>query len=177
MGWYPGDWIWPVLLAAVLAAVAGTGASLWVDRSNDTASPTIVGTTSAQALAPTPSAPEQPTPTSTGPPVTSAAPPASTPPVAAGPISWPPGRSGWTVVLSSFPATNGRVDALARARQALGAGLTQVGVLDSSSYSSLHPGYLVVFAGVYGSEDAARRGESVAHSHGFPGAYRRPITP
>jgi hypothetical protein len=50
-------------------------------------------------------------------------------------------------------------------------------VLDSSSYSSLHPGYLVVFAGVYGSEDAARRGESVAHSHGFPGAYRRPITP
>jgi hypothetical protein len=176
MGWYPGDWVWPVLLAAVLAAVAGAGASLWVARSNEAASSTIVGTSKAQVVPPAPSAPEQAPPPSTRPPVT-APPPAPTPPALSGPISWPTGRSGWTVVLASIPATNGRADALARARQALRAGLTQVGVLESSSYSSLHPGYLVVFAGVYSSEDDARRGESVAHSHGYPGAYRRPITP
>ncbi|MGB2953066.1 MAG: hypothetical protein WBB74_06710 [Gaiellaceae bacterium] len=55
--------------------------------------------------------------------------------------------------------------------------MTQVGVLDSSGFSSLHPGYLVIFTGVYVSEDDARRGESIAHSHGYPAAYRRPITP
>jgi hypothetical protein len=30
-----------------------------------------------------------------------------------------------------------------------------VGIIDSSSYASLHPGYWVVFAGVYASEAEA----------------------
>ena len=34
-------------------------------------------------------------------------------------------------------------------------GLRRVGVLDSSRYASLHPGYWVVFAGVYPSEPEA----------------------
>jgi hypothetical protein len=33
--------------------------------------------------------------------------------------------------------------------------LRRVGVLDSSRYASLHPGYWVVFAGVYPSEPEA----------------------
>ena len=45
--------------------------------------------------------------------------------------------------------------ALARARAARKKGLPQVGVLDSSRYASLHPGYWVVFSGVYTSEAEA----------------------
>jgi len=68
---------------------------------------------------------------------------------------WPAGVDGWTIVLGSFPQTDGRKAADARARRARRRGLTQVGVLDSSRYASLHPGYWVVFAGVYGSEAEA----------------------
>jgi hypothetical protein len=68
---------------------------------------------------------------------------------------WPSGTDGWTVVLASYPQTGGRKAADARAKQARAKGLPQVGVLDSSSYASLHPGFWVVFSGVYGSEAEA----------------------
>ncbi|HEX4929838.1 MAG TPA: zinc ribbon domain-containing protein [Gaiellaceae bacterium] len=68
---------------------------------------------------------------------------------------WPSGTDGWTVVLASFPQTGGRKAADARAKRARARGLPQVGVLDSSSYASLHPGYWVVFSGIYGSEAEA----------------------
>jgi hypothetical protein len=68
---------------------------------------------------------------------------------------WPAGEDGWTIVLASVPQTKGRPQALARARQARRTGLAQVGVLDSSLYASLHPGYWVVFSGVYASEAEA----------------------
>ena len=48
------------------------------------------------------------------------------------------------------PETRAR-DRDAEARKALASGLEQVGVLDSDRFSSLHPGYYVVFSGVYGS--------------------------
>ena len=68
---------------------------------------------------------------------------------------WPVGVDGWTIVLGSYPQTEGRKAPEVRARQARRRGLAQVGVLDSSRYASLHPGYWVVFAGVYGSEAEA----------------------
>lgn len=82
---------------------------------------------------------------------------------------WPSGTDGWTVVLASYPQTGGRKAADARAKQARAKGLPQVGVLDSSSYASLHPGYWVVFSGIYGSEaeatsalEAARKASKTA---------------
>lgn len=68
---------------------------------------------------------------------------------------WPAGSDGWTVVLASIPQTEGRQPALNRAKQARRKGLTGVGILDSSQYASLHPGYWVVFSGVYSSEAEA----------------------
>jgi hypothetical protein len=68
---------------------------------------------------------------------------------------WPAGVDGWTIVLASVPQTRGRREADARAERARARGLTQVGVLDSSRYASLHPGYWIVFSGVYGSEAEA----------------------
>jgi hypothetical protein len=68
---------------------------------------------------------------------------------------WPAGSQGWTIAIASIPQTEGRRLAVARARAARRKGLPTVGVLDSSRYASLHPGYWVVFTGVYGSEAEA----------------------
>ena len=68
---------------------------------------------------------------------------------------WPAGTNGWTNVLVSVPKIDGRGAAVARAEQARKKGLAKVGVLDSSRYASLHPGYWIVFAGVYPTEAEA----------------------
>jgi hypothetical protein len=65
---------------------------------------------------------------------------------------WPAGRSGWTIVLASIPKTRGRDEAVAVAQQARTHGLARVGVLDSSRFASLRPGYWMTFAGRYQSE-------------------------
>ena len=69
--------------------------------------------------------------------------------------SWPSGRSGWTIALVSLPQTGGRKAAVGQARRARKAGLPQTGILDSSAYASLHPGYWIVFTGIYASEAEA----------------------
>ncbi|HSI98656.1 MAG TPA: zinc ribbon domain-containing protein, partial [Gaiellaceae bacterium] len=80
----------------------------------------------------------------------------SPPPVGpAGTVEWPPGDDGWTIALASIPQTEGRRVAVGRAREARRRGLSTVGILDSSRYASLHPGYWVVFTGIYTSEAEA----------------------
>lgn len=86
-----------------------------------------------------------------------------------GVAEWPTDEAGWTIALAALPQTAGRAAALARARAARKKGLPQVGVLDSSRYASLHPGYWIVFSGVYSSEaeatsslDGARKGSRTA---------------
>jgi hypothetical protein len=72
-----------------------------------------------------------------------------------GVVDWPAGEDGWTIALASIPQTRGRGVALARTREARKAGLSPVGILDSSRFASLHPGYWVVFVGIYTSEAEA----------------------
>jgi hypothetical protein len=92
-------------------------------------------------------------------------------------IEWPRARSAWTLVLASLPTSSGRKAAVAKARKALDADLSQVGVLDSARYSSLHPGYYVVFSGVYDSLGDAQDAVSEAADSGYENAYARRITP
>jgi len=68
---------------------------------------------------------------------------------------WPVGTRAWTNILISIPKVEGRDAAVARADQARQKGLRRVGVLDSSRFASLHPGYWMVYAGVYPSEPEA----------------------
>jgi hypothetical protein len=82
---------------------------------------------------------------------------------------------GYTVVLASIPRANGRSSAVEVAKHALAKGLATVGVLDSKEFSSLHPGYFVVFSGFYRSNAAASTHVSQAEAAGFP-AYARRIT-
>jgi hypothetical protein len=182
-GWYPRDWIWRVLLG-FLIAVAGATAAIVLSEAG-AQDRTIVATeggpphapTTAQATATVP-LPSVPSGTPTGTPSTPTTPPpaTTTAPRPGALTAWPAGRSGFTVVLQSIPSSAGRSLALARARDASRAGLPQVGVLDSSRYASLHPGYYVVFSGIYSSRSQADRARSAAVAKGFELAYSREIT-
>jgi hypothetical protein len=172
--WYPGDWIWPSLLALVVAVLAAAGAIWWTRDAQSAASETLVGDTTQLPTVPTtaPPAPAAPTVPTT----TTRATRTPQPPRRRRLIEWPQARSGWTLVLASLPTSAGRDAALGKARQALAAGLPQVGVLDSSRYPSLHPGYFVVFSGVYPSLSAAQDAASRAAGAGYGNAYARRVT-
>jgi hypothetical protein len=93
-------------------------------------------------------------------------------------IAWPEETSGWTIVLASVPTGRGnRAVATRQAREAVDQGLRQVGVLTSSGFSSLHPGYLVVFSGVYATRSAAEQALSRARAAGYEAGYTREIVP
>jgi hypothetical protein len=182
--WYPGDWIWPVLLGLLIAVIGGVAAAL-VAGSGKSSNPPLVATQPKSVAEPatppetaTVALPTVPKGTPTAPPTTPSKPPPATTPAAApgGLTPWPARRNGFTVVLESIPARAGRSFAVARARSAARAGLPQVGVLDSSGYSSLHPGYFVVFSGVYASKAAADAAASAAAGKGFGSAYSRQIS-
>jgi hypothetical protein len=172
IGRYPGDWIWP---SALLLLVAAGSATAGIVAARDT---TTTGSTKTfVAISPVVTAPSAPpvTPTTTTAPVTPAPAPRPRPNhPSRGPIEWP-ARNGFTVVLASIPARgNGRADAEAKAEQALSRGLRNVGILTSARFASLHPGYYVVFAGVYDSLEDAQLAATRALSR-FPNAYAREI--
>jgi len=185
-GGYPGDWIWPALLGLVIA-IAGATAAILLSPSNGNGGNAIVETGHGTAANPsTPAATEtvalptvpSGTPTATtGPPTDTTPPPGTTPPRTSGTgtlTAWP-SRNGFTVVLESIPTTAGRSFAVARAQAAARSGLPQVGVLNSGGFSSLHPGYYVVFSGIYGSQSSADQARVTASGKGYPAAYAREI--
>ena len=88
---------------------------------------------------------------------------------------WPPGKDGFSVFLQSVPKSQGRGPAETEARRAQSQGLPQPGVLDSSDYSSLNPGYYVAFSGIYDTKAQAEAGLATARSRGFPLAYVRRV--
>jgi hypothetical protein len=175
VGWYPGDWIWVSLLTLLVAAAgAAVAIAATADDGSGAASTVVV---QRPARTPTP-APRPATTThhtttrggaTTRKTVTVPAPPN-------GQTPWPATRDGWTNVLGSYPVSGGRSKPEAAARQAAHRGLPEVGVLVSSGYASLHPGYYVVFSGVYGTPGEADAALASAHAGGFAGAYSRQIT-
>jgi hypothetical protein len=180
--WYPGDWIWPVLAALAIAAVAAAMAIL-ITTDDSSASKTQAATN--EPVPPQtgtgPAAPPPPVGTGTEPTGTTPEPPPAEPPPAEPPppsqelIEWPIGQNGWTIVLASHLQSAGRAAPTRQARQALNDGLSDVGVLNSDEFSSLHSGYYVVFSGIYSSEQEARQNLDTAKSS-FPQAYAREIS-
>jgi hypothetical protein len=173
---WAGQWVLPALLGLAIAVV-GTGAAIAISDNERDAS--AVSTATGGSLTVTDSgstltAPEPTTAaTTTEPPPTTAPPPTPTNPAV---ISWPRDRRGWTIVLLSLPQANGREAAAAKAQEVRDDGLRRVGVLDSSRYASLHPGYYVVFTGVFDNEAAAASALQRARAV-VPGAYQREIVP
>ena len=84
-----------------------------------------------------------------------------------------PGGSGYTAILASVSS---EAEARSIQTEATGRGL-DAGVLFSTDYSSLRPGYWVVFSGVFpNTEGAAERAEH-AHELGYSEAYPRFVAP
>jgi hypothetical protein len=192
--WYPGDWVWPVALLLLLTVVA-TAVVLVADKSRSSAAAPKTATTNVPfgpgatrgtvPVAATRTLPNAPAPTiTTGPlpkaPGSASTPRATVPTARPNPNAlavWPTGEQGFTTVLESVPVAAGRANAVARARRAKQNGLRDVGVLVSSGYSSLHPGYYVIFAGIYRTQADASAALPNAHQKGFPDAYQTRITP
>jgi SPOR domain len=122
--------------------------------------PTVTG--------PTPTAPAT---TDTTPTETEPAPiPTPEPDPDTGSSDWPAGETAWTAVLSSV-----RSESDARAAKSRLAGTGEpAGVLFSSDYPGLRPGYWVLFSGSF-----PQRAEAESHALGlsadWPGAYARRI--
>jgi hypothetical protein len=89
-----------------------------------------------------------------------------------GPDDWP-GGSGFTAILASLSS---EAEATAVEAEATHRGL-DAGILYSSDYSSLRPGYWVVFSGVFPNDDGAEARASHAHELGYPDAYPRFVAP
>jgi len=176
--------MWPALgflgvavVATVVAVVLGSHRSSGSKTVVATGNSVTLGPGAASGTVPTvatgtlPTAPE---PTVSGPTRTTPAPKPK--PIPGALAEWPAGKSGYTVVLESVPTSAGRAFAVTRAKRARTAGLSSVGVLDSSNYSSFHPGYFVVFSGIYGSPGDASQAVGTAHARGFRDAYEKQVT-
>jgi hypothetical protein len=152
-GWYPGDWVWLTLLAGVVAA-AGAAAALHFGHKH------VISSAVTTYVAPAPKATASSTPTG-----------------ASGHTTWPSGLDAWTVVLVSSPIANGKKPPRQVAARAARDRLPQVGVLSSSRFGSLHPGYYVVFSGVYGASGDAQAALQTVRARGFGGAYVVRVAP
>jgi hypothetical protein len=169
---------WTLLVTGVIALLAAAVVAA-VQLTTDEDRGFLVATSPQPTVIPT-TEPQEPAPTATttAPEPTPTTPPPQPPPPRNRLIEWPAGTDGWTLVLASIPEGQGnRAVANRQARQAVSGGLRQVGVLVSSRYTSLHPGYLVVFAGVYENRTAAEQALSRARTAGYQSAYTRQITP
>jgi hypothetical protein len=79
----------------------------------------------------------------------------------------------WTVILHGDLGSESEAQTRANAAAT---NFTDVGVLNSSRYSNLRPGFWVVYAGKYTDESAARTAASTAQTAGYAGAYPRWLT-
>jgi hypothetical protein len=179
LGWYPGDWIWVSALTLVVAIAGAAVAIALGDNSSPTPVSTEVAPPPPSVATTTASLPPAPEPTASTKTTTTRTHSATTATVAAPPngrTPWPAGRNGWTIVLFSYPVTGGTAAPNATAARAAHGGLPDVGVLDSNEFSSLHPGYYVVFSGIYSSAGEAETALRTVHATGFATAYTRQIT-
>jgi hypothetical protein len=84
-----------------------------------------------------------------------------------------PGGSGFTAILASLTS---EAEASEVEAEATGRGL-DAGILYSSDYSSLRPGYWVVFSGDLPDDGGAEARASQAQELGYPDAYPRFVAP
>jgi hypothetical protein len=157
-------WRVPIIVASVVLALSAIAVAVAIVTLSDDAervaepqaaavgaSPTVTGQVTPT---PTPSVTPTPTPTAeaTIAPTTTPTPEPTPDTSASGLATWPSGKSGWTVVLSSDTT---RSAAEQKGNDFVAQGISGVGVLNSDNFSSLKPGFFVVFAGEYDSESAA----------------------
>ena len=170
----PG-WLLPILAALLVAAVM-TGVAILISQGDDDGSEVIEATGPSSISTPTTeTVPTEPTTTAETETETETSPTETEPPPEPQLVDWPPSQNGYTIVIASLPASGGRAQAIRKAREVLGTDLPEVGVIDSGEFSSLHPGYYVVFSGIYPDQRAALGGIGAVQDL-YPAAYMRQIS-
>ena len=179
------DWGWPVLIALTIAVLASVFSILAVQSDKPTMlqalGPSVKQTTAAVTTGTSQTTGNEATnnsstttKTATNSGTTGKT---STSPIRTGGglITWP-GPAAYTIVLASLPVSSGKAVARQKALEALHSGLgPDVGVLSSSDYSSLHPGYYVIFSGVYESQSEAQKHLPAARRAGFNTPYPKRV--
>jgi hypothetical protein len=184
-------WLWAALLALLLVAlVAGAIVAIAATRGDNEGGPkaSIPGVSTGPSTTDTVGIITQPSTVTINPPTTTfgstttlptttlgSTTTLSTTTTTTGNITWPAGKDGYSIFLKSVPTSQGRAKADAAAQRARNNGLSQVGVLNSSDYSSLNPGYWVTFTGIYDTQQQANAALPNARARGFPTAYTRPV--
>jgi hypothetical protein len=186
----PRGWRVPIVLAGGLGLLAILGVVLALvalsgggEKLAPTPTPSPQAAVPTTSPIPTPSATVSPlptesaTPTGTGSPTETTTPqPSATPDEGntstdtGSTFSGWPGGDGWTVIIASKGSQSA---AESIATEAQGKGLT-VGILKSDDYSSLNPGYHVVFTEKFDSKSAAEDSLSDVQSD-YPDAYVRQV--
>jgi hypothetical protein len=91
---------------------------------------------------------------------------------------WPAGRTAWAVILISEERDDHtRAEMEGLRRTARGRGLTNLGLLLSDDYSSLNPGFRVLYQGPFADRDDAARAARAAKAVGYANAYPRRVAP
>jgi hypothetical protein len=91
---------------------------------------------------------------------------------------WPADQIGYAVILASKDSASfTEADAQAIADQATAGGVPMVGVLDSSQFPTLNPGYWAVFSGPYATKGEAASAAAAIQGQGYPDAYAREVQP
>jgi hypothetical protein len=148
--------------AALIVVVAGGIAGFLVSRDDGEVNTTMASSPTTQPPPPT-SGPPPPS-TTTEPPLSTSTETTSVPD---GGDDWPE-REGWTVIIESLPVEDhGSRVAAEKLKQRLVDQGIEAGVLLSSSYRSLNPGYWAVFSGVFDTESQA-----IEHRNSLTSAYR-----
>jgi hypothetical protein len=166
----PG-WRTPIILTGVIVVVAAVAVAIAIVQLADDTDQVAQNPPAAAQASPAPSVAATPTPTpDTGvatpdpalpeasgqetPEPTATPEPTSTPEptTTANVASWPSGKSGWTVVLASKTSESEANDV---AQGFVDDGIADVGVLRSDDFSSLKPGFWVVYSGEYDSQSQA----------------------
>jgi hypothetical protein len=180
-------WLWAALLALLLVAlVAGAIVAVAATRNDDEPAASIPVVTTGPGTTDTVGVITQPPTVTINPPTTTlgtttfgtttiGTTTTGTTTTSSGTVTWPTGKDGYTIILKSVPTSQGRSQADAAAQRAISNGLTQVGVLNSSDYSSLNAGYWVTFTGIYDTQSQANTALPNARSKGFPTAYTRRV--
>ena len=184
-------WLWATLIALLLVALVAGAVALAARDDDDQqgGGPTVVPNPTTETIATITGPLTFSTPATTGPAETvSTSPTTVSVPTftnentktenqsSSDVRSWPVGKDGFTNVLASVPTSRGRGAAERKAESAIANGLPEVGILNSSDYLSLNPGYYVVFSGIYDSKSEAESHLAAARSF-QPLAYVREVTP
>jgi hypothetical protein len=178
-------WLWAALLALLLVAlVAGAIVAIAATRGDEgqprtsipvvATGPSTTDTVGVITQPPTTVTINPPT-TTFGSTTTIPTTTLSTTTTTTGNVTWPAGKDGYSIFLKSVPTSEGRAKADAAAQRARNNGLPQVGVLNSTDFSSLRPGYWVTFTGIYDTQQQANAALPNARARGFPTAYTRPV--